>query len=48
MTAETKLSAGDKVQWAVYNGTGATIEPYNASSNDTKYNMFTGHLVCAL
>ena len=48
MTAETKLSAGDKVQWAVYNGTGATIEPYNAYTNDTKYNMFTGHLVCAI
>ena len=45
MTAETKLSAGDKVQWAVYNGTGATIEPYNSTTNDTKYNMFTGHLV---
>jgi len=45
MSAETKLSAGDKVQWAVNNGTGATIEPYNSTTNDTKYNMFTGHLV---
>ena len=48
MSAETKLSAGDKVQWAVNNGTGATIEPYNSTTNDTKYNMFTGHLVCAI
>jgi|TARA_R110001599_G_scaffold246244_2_gene446336 plastocyanin len=48
MAAECKLSAGDKVQWAVNNTTGATIEPYNQATNDTKYNMFTGHLVCAL
>ena len=48
MSAETKLSAGDKVQWAINNNCGATIEPYNSTTNDTKYNMFTGHLVCAL
>jgi hypothetical protein len=48
MAAECKLSAGDKIQWAVYNNCGATVEPYNQATNDTKYNMFTGHLVCAL
>jgi len=46
MAAECKLSAGDKVQWAIYNNCGANIEPYNQATNDTKYNMFTGHLVC--
>ena len=48
MAAECKLSAGDKVQWAVYNNCGATVEPYNQATNDTKYNMLTGHLVCAI
>tara|TARA_R100000458_G_C8194153_1_gene186855 strand:- start:50 stop:766 length:717 start_codon:yes stop_codon:yes gene_type:complete len=48
MTTQTKLSAGDKVQWGVNNNCGATIEPYNSYTNDTKYNMFTGHLICAL
>ena len=48
LAAECKLSAGDKVQWAVYNNCGATVEPYNQATNDTKYNMLTGHLVCAL
>ena len=48
MSAECKLSTGDKVQWAIYNNCGATVEPYNQATNDTKYNMFTGHLVCAL
>jgi len=47
MSAECKLSTGDKVQWAIYNNCGATVEPYNQATNDTKYNMFTGHLVCA-
>jgi len=46
LSAEAKLSAGDKVQWAVYNNTGANIEPYNSSVHDTNYNMFTGHLIC--
>tara|TARA_R110002020_G_scaffold388646_1_gene599343 strand:- start:16005 stop:16607 length:603 start_codon:yes stop_codon:yes gene_type:complete len=46
LAAECKLSAGDKVQWAVYNNCGATVEPYNQATNDTKYNMLTGHLVC--
>ena len=46
MAAECKLSAGDKVQWGIYNNCGADIEPYNQATNDTKYNMFTGHLVC--
>ena len=48
ISAECKLSTGDKVQWAIYNNCGATVEPYNQATNDTKYNMFTGHLVCAL
>ena len=48
LAAECKLSASDKVQWAVYNNCGATVEPYNQATNDTKYNMFTGHLVCAI
>ena len=48
MSAECKLSAGNKVQWTVNNAVGVDIEPYNSSVNDTKYNMFTGHLVCAL
>tara|TARA_S200002703_G_scaffold152113_2_gene152189 strand:+ start:3132 stop:3977 length:846 start_codon:yes stop_codon:yes gene_type:complete len=46
LSAETKLSAGDKVQWAINNATGANIEPYNSSTHDVNYNMFTGHLVC--
>ena len=45
MSGEAKLSAGDKVQWEIYNNCGANIEPYNQATNDTKYNMFTGHLV---
>ena len=45
---DTKLNKGDIVKLAVYNNTGATIQPYTASTNDTKYNVITGHLVCAL
>ena len=41
----SKFSAGDKVQWAIYNNCGANIEPYKQATYDTKYNMFTGHLV---
>ena len=48
ISAECKLSTGDKVQWAIYNNCGATVEPYNQATNDTKYNMFTGHLVTAI
>lgn len=48
MTAECKLSAGNKVQWTINNAVGAAIEPFNPSDSksDTRYNMFTGHLVC--
>ena len=48
MTSECKLLAGDKVQWSVNNAVGADIEPFNPSdsTSDSRYNMFTGHLVC--
>lgn len=48
MTSECKLSAGDKVQWSVNNAVGVDIEPFNPSdsTSDSRYSMFTGHLVC--